>query len=108
MVPSPYPHIQSFLDYLTFEKRYSPHTSLSYQTDLEQFFTYAALSYETSLPADITTPMIRSWLAELKSRKISSKSINRKISALKSYFKYLLKRGEITRTPVATVISPKN
>lgn len=102
-----HPDVQTFLDYLRFEKRYSQHTLISYQTDLEQFFIFLRDQFgETSLES-ISASFVRSWLAELKSADISSKSINRKISTLKSFFRYLMKQGIIKQTPMTTIISPK-
>jgi integrase/recombinase XerC len=100
-------YIQSFLDYLKFEKRYSQHTILSYQNDLEQFFAYLKSQYEIENLKEISATLIKSWLAELQEDKIQSKSINRKISTLKSFFKYLIKQDFIQATPMQTVISPK-
>jgi integrase/recombinase XerC len=100
--------IQPFIDYLKFEKRYSAHTIRAYRDDLEQFFRYLELSFgETHLPG-ITAPFIRSWLASLKEQKITSKSINRKISSLKSFFKYHLRTGLLEKSPMAGIISPKS
>jgi integrase/recombinase XerC len=99
-------HVQSFLDYLRFEKRYSQHTIISYQNDLEQFLAYLSQFGELK-PQEITASFIRSWLAELKSENITSKSINRKISALKSFFKFLMKQSVIDQTPMTTITSPK-
>jgi integrase/recombinase XerC len=99
-------HIQSFLDYLRFEKRYSQHTIISYQNDLEQFFAYLSQFGELK-PGEITASFIRSWLAELKTENITSKSINRKISTLKSFFKFLMKQSVIEQTPMTTITSPK-
>ncbi len=101
------PQLQAFLSYLTFEKRYSRHTIVSYKNDLEQFFTYASGQYEAVALSDINTSCVRSWLAELKAGKITAKSINRKASTLKSFFKYHLKTGSITATPMGSVITPK-
>jgi integrase/recombinase XerC len=101
-----YSTIQSFLDYLRFEKRYSQHTLLSYQNDLEQFFTFLT-QYDALAIEVITATYIRSWLAELKAENISAKSINRKISALKSFFKFMMKQGVIQQTPMTTIVSPK-
>lgn len=99
--------IHSFIDYLKFEKRYSAHTIISYHTDLFAFYTYLKETFgEQSLSA-ITSFFIRSWLADLKSKGLTSKSINRKISSLRSYFKYHLKRGAITTMPTLNVIAPK-
>ncbi len=102
-----YPQLQPFLDYLKFEKRYSQHTLISYQNDLEQFFAYLASQFEAPAIDSITPMYIRSWLAELKEEDISAKSINRKISSLKSFFKYQLKTGALLHTPMTTVVSPK-
>ncbi len=102
-----YSHIQSFLDYLRFEKRYSRHTLISYQNDLEQFFSFLYLQFNEVSINQITATYIRSWLAELKSENISAKSINRKISTLKSFFRFMMKQGLIKQTPMTTVVSPK-
>ncbi len=100
-------HITSFLEYLKFEKRYSQHTIISYQTDLEQFFEYAQKDFETEHPKQITSSMIRSWLAQLKEKDITAKSINRKISSLKSFYKYQLKQGDVLASPLTNITSPK-
>lgn len=102
-----HPDVQSFIDYLRFEKRYSQHTLISYHTDLEQFFIFLREQFGEASPQSIQASFIRSWLAELKSEDISSKSINRKISTLKSFFRYLTKQGVIKQTPMTTIISPK-
>src|SRR5688572_20187564 len=99
--------IQPFLDYLKFEKRYSPHTLSSYENDIRAFFTYLHESFGTTTLQDINGGMIRSWLASLKEDEITSKSINRKISSLRSFFKYYLKRGAIKAMPTTNVTAPK-
>lgn len=101
------PHIQSFLDYLKFEKRYSFHTLTSYTTDLIEFYDYAEIQFGATALKDITSAFVRSWLASLKDKGLSSKSLNRKISSLKSFFKYYMKTGAIESTPMDKVISPK-
>jgi len=99
--------IQSFIDYLKFEKHYSAHTIRSYQDDLVQFFDYIALQFgEQSLKA-ITPVLIRSWLASLKDEELSSRSINRKISTLKSFFKYQMRCGEVEQSPMIAITSPR-
>jgi len=99
--------IQPFVDYLKFEKRYSEHTIRSYQDDLISFFDFTAEKFGNTEIKDISSSIIRSWLADLKEKKISSKSINRKISSLKSFFKYQLRTGTLTKTPMSTIINPK-
>jgi integrase/recombinase XerC len=99
--------IQSFLDYLKFQKRYSPHTIRSYHDDLVQFFDYMELQFGKILMNEISHNYIRSWLASMKEKSITSKTINRKISSLKSFFKYLMKTGVLEQTPMTKVITPK-
>jgi integrase/recombinase XerC len=102
------PISQPFIDYLKFEKRYSAHTVRAYRDDLEQFFSFLESAFgETPLSA-VSTTFIRSWLASLKELKITSKSINRKISTLKSFFKYQLRNGLLEKSPMTGVNSPKS
>lgn len=100
-------YLQEFLDHLKYQKRYSQHTIVSYQTDLTAFFEFIALTFNMEAISDIKAPIIRSWLASLKEQGLESKSINRKISALKSFFKYQLRLQVIDTSPMTTVISPK-
>jgi integrase/recombinase XerC len=100
--------VTDFLDYIKFEKRYSQHTLISYQNDLGQFFAYLSSQFDSPALPDITAPFIRSWLAELKGiEKLTAKTINRKISTLKSFFKYQLKKGAIKVSPMTTITAPK-
>ena len=101
------PTIQEFLNYITFQKRYSKNTILSYQNDLAGFFEFILLEYQTVDIKEISTPMVRTWLASLKEKKVSSKTINRKISCLKSFFKYQLKIKNIDVSPAGGVSSLK-
>src|SRR5215471_5154467 len=107
MLYSSYPQLRLFLNYLRFEKRYSQHTLLSYQNDLEQFFAFLVSQFDKPPVPSITSTMVRSWLAELKEDQLSSKSVNRKISSLKSFFKFMMKDGQIESTPMSTVTAPK-
>jgi integrase/recombinase XerC len=107
MLETTYPQIRSFLQYLQYEKRYSQHTIISYQTDLEQFFTYLMSQYDSPPITEVTARYIRSWLAEMRNEKMTPKSLNRKISSLRSFFKYQLKLGLIKVTPLTTIKAPK-
>ena len=99
--------IQPFIGYLKFEKRYSHHTVTAYQADLNDFIEFVNGQFgETRLEA-LNHGIIRSWLALLKEQGLAAKSLNRKISTLKSLFKYLLKNGVIEVSPMSKVISPK-
>ena len=100
-------YIQPFIDYLKFQKRYSVNTVRSYQDDLVQFFDYLQLQFGMLDLNEVNHSYVRSWLASLKERNITAKTINRKISCLKSFFKYLVKTGELDQTPMSKVISPK-
>ena len=102
-----YPSVQSFLEYLQFEKRYSQHTIISYKTDLDQFFAFLASQYDSVPLLSITPGFVRSWLAEMRSEEMTAKSLNREISSLKSFFKYQIRIGEIKQSPMATIVSPK-
>lgn len=99
--------IEEFLQYLATQKRFAANTIISYQTDLENFFTYCDSEYEVHFVQDIQTVMIRSWLAHMKSQKRASKTINRKLSTLKSFFKYLMRKGSVETSPVIGVQSLK-
>lgn len=99
--------ITSFLEYLKFEKRYSKHTIISYQTDLDQFFDFVSVAFEIQNLKEISPAIVRSWLAQLKQEEITSKSINRKISTLKSFFKFHLRLNNIEASPMAIINSPK-
>lgn len=99
--------IGSFLDYLRFQKRYSPHTITSYQNDLSGFFDFLQLQFGAMPLADIKPAFVRSWLASLKQEGMESRSIARKISALRAFFKFQLKQQQITVSPVATISAPK-
>lgn len=107
MVNNDSAEIQSFIDYLKFEKRYSTHTIISYHNDLLAFYAYLKETFGDHQLGEISPAFIRSWLADLKGKKLTSKSINRKISSLRSYFKYYLKRGAITAIPTLNVVAPK-
>lgn len=96
-----------FLDYLKFQKRYSQHTIISYENDLADFLDFIEANYGNLALPDISTTLIRTWLANLKQDKIASKSINRKISTLKSFFKYQLRKETISVSPMTNIVSLK-
>jgi len=99
--------LQFFLDYLKFERRYSPHTLGAYQTDLVQFFQFLTSQFDAPEPVAITPAFVKSWLAEMRGEDVTPKTLNRKISSLKAYFKYQIKTGEIEASPMTTIVSPK-
>ena len=97
----------SFIEYLKFEKRYSPHTIRSYQDDLTFFFDFLIIQFGEIPVNDIKPTFIRSWMAEQKTAGASAKTINRRISSLKSFFKFQLRKDLIEVSPMTTIISPK-
>lgn len=99
--------ILSFLQYIQYEKRCSPHTLISYETDLQQFHTFLTTSYELPSPETASFPMIRSWIVSLVEEKKNATSINRKIATLRTYYKFLLKKNVITSDPMMKVKSLK-
>lgn len=102
-------HIQleSFLNYLKFQKRYSQHTLISYRNDLESFSGFVEAQFECGEALQIKPVFIRTWLANLRNEGQTPRTINRKISALKSFFKFLLRQDLIKVSPMTTIVSPK-
>ena len=97
-----------FLNYLRFEKRYSQHTILAYQTDMDQFEGYAYDYLEDEEGLDrADTKVIRSWIAHLMESGISARSVNRKITTLKTFYKFMMREQHIKINPMDKVISPK-
>jgi len=98
-----------FIIYLSSEKRFSEHTINSYTTDLKQFISF--LSSEFGIIDEINEisfQIIRTWITSLLEKGISPRSVNRKISTLKTYFKFLIREGEIVENPMMKVIAPKS
>lgn len=89
-----------FIEYLELEKKYSAHTVLAYRRDLETFLDFATLEYEYSELKTVNYAVIRSWIVSLVEQGISNRSINRKISSLRSYYKFLLKTKQIEVHPL--------
>ena len=102
-----YTPLNAFLAYLQFEKRYSIHTITAYSNDLIQFFDFVETQYEGIPFTQLTGTMVRSWLASMKEVEMTGKTLNRKISSLKSFFKYQIQQGQLVKSPMETVISPK-
>lgn len=96
-----------FFQYLEFEKRFSPHTLTAYQTDLGQFIIFLQNTFEISTCSEVRHTHIRSWIVDLLGKKNTTRSINRKLSCLKTYFKFLRKRNVIDKNPMTKVIAPK-
>lgn len=89
-----------FNDYLLLEKKYSGHTAKAYLNDLESFSHFAQEHYDLHSIDNISYSIIRSWIVSLVEDGISNRSINRKITSLKTYYKFLLKTGVIDVSPL--------
>jgi integrase/recombinase XerC len=101
------PYVDSFLNYIEYERRYSKHTIESYRNDLEQFFFYLKSEYQKEEIELATHLEIRSWMVRMMESEISPRSINRKLSTLKSFFKFLMRKGVVKKSPLAKVLAPK-
>ncbi len=100
-------HKEKFLHYLKHEKRYSVHTILSYTTDLEQFIKFLFSEFQINSVKKVNFQFVRSWVANLLNNNISARSVNRKITTLKTYFRFLIKEDIIELSPMQKIISPK-
>ncbi len=96
-----------FLTYLQSEKRYSAHTVEAYRTDISQCIVYLRDMYEINSVEEIQHSYIRSWMVSLLEYGIGPRSINRKLSALRSFFNYLKRQGRIKVNPTTKIIPPK-
>src|ERR1035437_8335098 len=96
-----------FLEFIRFEKRFSNHTLVAYSSDLEQFLNYLTITYEIKNSSEVNHTIIRSWIVSLIEQKISPRSVNRKITTLKTFYKYLLRQNIVTENPMLKILSPK-
>jgi integrase/recombinase XerC len=92
--------VENFLQYLKQEKRYSAHTLLAYANDINQFGAYLQNQYSLEDLSQASSSIVRSWLASLMDNGLSKVSLNRKISTLKSFYKYHYKEGNISTNPL--------
>ena len=92
--------IKSFIDYLQLEKKYSPNTIKAYENDITSFSDYNKNEFDQSSINKVDYSQLRSWIVKLVESKISNRSINRKISSLNTYYKFLLKIEKIRKYPL--------
>ena len=100
-------HKEKFLHYLLHEKRYSRHTIKSYETDLQQFILFLADEFQVLSAKEVNFQLVRSWIANLLNNNISARSVNRKITTLKTYFRFLINEDVISISPMQKIIGPK-
>ncbi|BDW91529.1 tyrosine-type recombinase/integrase [Muricauda ruestringensis] len=92
--------LSAFISYLELEKNYSKNTILAYQKDIESFAGFCKEHHDAVNLENVSYPLIRSWIVDLSDQGVSNRTINRKISSLQAYYKFLLKIGEITVSPM--------
>lgn len=100
-------YINSFIKYLANEKRYSDHTVRSYKSDLDQFVAFGNEGIENYNPLTCDHHGIRKWIVFLMEQGISARSVNRKITTLKTFYKFLHREELITEIPTQKVVLPK-
>lgn len=99
--------LDKFIDYLQFEKRYSPNTITSYKNDLNQFKLFLKAIYDNLNWQEVNHTHIRSWMVDLVTKNQTAKSINRKVSSLRSFYNFLRKQGEVSKNPTLKIVTPK-
>lgn len=96
----------SFIHYLQVEKRYSKHTILAYEEDLDQFIVFAEIS-KSSEWNEVNHQLIRGWIVQLLEGGQSSRTVSRKLSCLRSFFKWLITEGKVEQNPMLRIRGPK-
>ena len=100
------PH-DDFLNYLLHEKRYSPHTCAAYSNDLIEFRDYLAVQYQVNSLLEPNYQLVRSWVASLMDAGLSPRSVNRKISSLRAFFRFHVREGNLRVSPMLKIQGPK-
>lgn len=99
--------IEEFIQYLRYEKNYSTHTVVAYECDLSQFLEYVEHQFGATDLAALDSDMLRSWMVSLLESGLTSRSVNRKLSSLKTFWHYLQRAGAVTANPFKKVVPPK-
>ncbi len=96
-------NIDAFVAYLKNERRYSVHTLSAYKSDVTRFFGFIAIQYQIEDFNLVTPPMVKSWIYNGIEEKLNPRSINRRLTAVNTYYKYLLRTGSIEKNPLSTI-----
>lgn len=99
--------VDKYIDYLRYEKNYSSHTEISYYSDLMQFRDFIESHYPEIELETVEGDIVRAWITSLMESKTSARSVNRKLSSLKSFYRYLQKMGQISMSPLKKISGPK-
>ena len=100
-------YMDTFLNYLQFERRYSSHTISAYKIDIKQFIDFLFKEQDDTGILNATHHNIRSWISYLLESGISNRSVNRKITSIKSYYKYMMNEGLILENPTRKIVAPR-
>lgn len=98
----------SFLDYLRYERNYSDDTVKAYGEDIRQFQEFGGEDVDLQSPSEVVVDVVREWMIHLMNLGYATTSVNRKLSSLRSYYKYLLRKGEVKVDPLRKITGPKN
>jgi integrase/recombinase XerC len=99
--------LEQFVNYIQFEKRQSEHSVSAYRGDIIQFQDYLSIQYQVDHLHEASHSMIRSWVVELRKNALTNKSIHRKVSSLKAFYKFLRREGVVVQNPTARIVLPK-
>src|SRR6056297_3433450 len=98
---------ESFINYLKYEKRTSSHTVLAYKKDLDQFVQYCIEMVGEFNVNGVDSKFVRSWIVSLMEQQLSPRSVNRKVSTVKAFFRYLMKENIADANPAVNLPLPK-
>lgn len=98
----------SFLNYLRYERNYSDDTVKAYGEDIRQFQEFGGEDVGLQSPSEVVVDVVREWMIHLMNLGYATTSVNRKLSSLRSYYKYLLRKGEVKVDPLRKITGPKN
>lgn len=103
---APFFMLESFIDYLITQKRFSEHTCLAYRNDIQQFLEFSGVETKSDMQ-EVTARVIRGWMVDLIDEGYENVSVNRKLSSLRTYFRWLMKEGVVSSSPMTLVKGPK-
>jgi integrase/recombinase XerC len=98
--------IQEFIDYITYEKRFSKHTISAYSADISAYLSFLNYSLKRNC-LDAVSADVRAWVIDLAGKEISARTYKRKLSSVKAFYKFLVREGKLNRNPADGVIVPK-
>jgi len=99
--------IEAFINWIVLEKRYSSHTHISYKNDLNQFLEFLQETYPDTSLLEVREPFVKTWLIKMMEKGLTSKTVNRKLVSLNSFYRFLVKEGYLQNHPITTIRGPK-